>query len=621
MNQDELNLYTSLRELEQLLESSNEAAFVIKHDSTLILDIAKKVRQVLTVKYQTLPEFELKTDGESPLGKLFDNIDALLSSLSDRLTSANEQLKLERLGKDVDRRQRDISRHRARIVDGTFFQSIDDVWKHEAADYKQIDESCLDREVVVTQIGKDSLEDQRYSLTARGGFDTNYSTALSTASSKDSSQGQARHAKMDIFGDTNHDCESAYLMPNSRSCYELWFPVIPWVLKLDRPRPIPLNSSQKHIQGLCKSKGKAIDARKTEALDHRKKSDESSEDHQQHAASSAEHKKDKKKKNSLRSFVSSFRFGKQNSSVPGEANQPSHGETKHQSGTSKRGSGQILDEENEQGEISSENPDSVAGTNRSKSNKRVNFTGVKHFPTNRIYLKGKKTYYDFDPCVIIVPILAALDVKNWNGEGYSAIVLAGPPLQGEPRDAASVYSSIGAGAGGKEGEFLATMEDLMVATLLLETAVRCIAKSRATTSNLDLASAIGNNKKLGPSVEETIPIPKIKVAEVEYPLPDLRLVKIRKVTFSDRFDPSTTCHIAPDPALLLAKASSNWLGRQGSMILPACGSLDDETAYSTEYARRWGSPQDKKLRIAEIEYNSESRDENGAVSDLDEETP
>ena len=56
--------------------------------------------------------------------------------------------------------------------------------------------------------------------------------------------------------------------------------------------------------------------------------------------------------------------------------------------------------------------------------KKAALVGIKHFPSNRIRLAGQALYLDQYHCVLIVPILDANGVKEWNGKGYDAIVLA-----------------------------------------------------------------------------------------------------------------------------------------------------------------------------------------------------
>jgi hypothetical protein len=79
-----------------------------------------------------------------------------------------------------------------------------------------------------------------------------------------------------------------------------------------------------------------------------------------------------------------------------------------------------------------------------ESNSKLPNVGIKHFPTNRIRLVAQKEYFDNSPCIIIVPILSVDEVKNWKGEAYDALVLAG---NWKTILAALVYRAIGTAAG------------------------------------------------------------------------------------------------------------------------------------------------------------------------------
>ena len=50
-------------------------------------------------------------------------------------------------------------------------------------------------------------------------------------------------------------------------------------------------------------------------------------------------------------------------------------------------------------------------------------TGIKHFTANKMKLNDQKTFMDNNPCVLIVPIRTVNQAKNWDGEGYDAIMV------------------------------------------------------------------------------------------------------------------------------------------------------------------------------------------------------
>jgi hypothetical protein len=58
----------------------------------------------------------------------------------------------------------------------------------------------------------------------------------------------------------------------------------------------------------------------------------------------------------------------------------------------------------------------------SPNEKKENHVGIKHFPTNRIRMVIQ-VFLDEDHRVLIVPLLTADTVCNWEGGSYDAIVL------------------------------------------------------------------------------------------------------------------------------------------------------------------------------------------------------
>jgi hypothetical protein len=50
---------------------------------------------------------------------------------------------------------------------------------------------------------------------------------------------------------------------------------------------------------------------------------------------------------------------------------------------------------------------------------------MKHLITNRIRLFLQKEYFDQSPCILIVPVLTLQAAREWKGDGYPAIFLAG----------------------------------------------------------------------------------------------------------------------------------------------------------------------------------------------------
>ena len=109
----------------------------------------------------------------------------------------------------------------------------------------------------------------------------------------------------------------------------------------------------------------------------------------------------------------------------------------------------------------------------SRTTPRITGTGIRHFGTNLIGLKAQSTHYSEKPCVIIVPIMTVEEMRNWKGDAYSAIVLAGKwPARDTEEDSTAttsndVYSDIKAYNGGTDSHFLASVGEIHTATELL----------------------------------------------------------------------------------------------------------------------------------------------------------
>jgi hypothetical protein len=80
----------------------------------------------------------------------------------------------------------------------------------------------------------------------------------------------------------------------------------------------------------------------------------------------------------------------------------------------------------------------INGVKHRGSTNRVSGVGAKHFRTNRICLRAQAFFFDQRGFLLIIPILTKDAVKNWDGQAYNAIVLAGGP------DYHQCYREIGA---------------------------------------------------------------------------------------------------------------------------------------------------------------------------------
>jgi len=67
----------------------------------------------------------------------------------------------------------------------------------------------------------------------------------------------------------------------------------------------------------------------------------------------------------------------------------------------------------------------IHGSKKSKKKIRTPSTGIKHLVANKIRLADQADYFDKNPCVLIAPVMTPQEMLDWNGGGYSAIVMAG----------------------------------------------------------------------------------------------------------------------------------------------------------------------------------------------------
>ena len=216
------------------------------------------------------------------------------------------------------------------------------------------------------------------------------------------------------------------------------------------------------------------------------------------------------------------------------------------------------------------------GSKKSGATKLPKF-GIKHFPTNRIHMTAQATYFDTYPCVIIVPIMSVDNVRDWKGERYDAIVLAGDWKDEKKKPlvdvkASVVYTSIKAAMnfGVERGveEDLANKFQCATACTLLEKMILGVCQAFRDSNLLrENLYPKGNNifeELESQLIDNTAPVPEMKFWTNE--------IKVRKITFKQRSEDNQKD--APDPLLLLAKAASNWLKRHKMEILPACGDGD-----------------------------------------------
>jgi hypothetical protein len=189
-------------------------------------------------------------------------------------------------------------------------------------------------------------------------------------------------------------------------------------------------------------------------------------------------------------------------------------------------------------------------------------TGLKHSIFNKLRLRGQGELYDRKPCIMIVPILTLDAVKNWDGAGYDALVVAGPHLR---TTIGVVCSGMGMLERGKTAEF----EDISVARNMLDQVVRGLAHS-LMRQDRDIP-----NEQINAWEELRRPFQAPDVLGVKVPIPVTtnQIIRVRQVTFG-----GDGGHPAPDPLLLSIKAAINWSWRHHQKLLPAGELSDDDEA-------------------------------------------
>jgi hypothetical protein len=205
-------------------------------------------------------------------------------------------------------------------------------------------------------------------------------------------------------------------------------------------------------------------------------------------------------------------------------------------------------------------------------NYRIELTGVKHFPTNKIRLAFQWLYFDKMSCVVIVPIMSVEEMRRWDGRGYRAIVLAGGqkgPTTAEDVTAADAYRAIKAGylaPGTMLGDVLASTDEIEMARSLLVAVVRGLAYSLHHRERRFEANLSRESRKILFDLRQTfaskspnsVCVPRNHVSPYGS-------VHVRVVTFAD---PGSKGHLAPDPLLLAVTSAVHWSRRNQQTLLP-----------------------------------------------------
>jgi hypothetical protein len=207
----------------------------------------------------------------------------------------------------------------------------------------------------------------------------------------------------------------------------------------------------------------------------------------------------------------------------------------------------------------------IHGSRKKDTTSRTDHTGLKHFVCNKIRLNNQKAHYDQNPHLLIMPVMTLSDMKNWNGTGYNAIVLAGD-FKGVK--ASAVYQDIGMLYEGED----ATQDDVDKARESLETLVLGLTYSlhfdnRDEEFDSDELKKARKNFKWANNGKGVF-VPQRGLHR------DFSTMHVRLIKFDD-YD-CTDGHPAPDPLLLGTKAALNWARRNDQGMLAAAEPLDLE---------------------------------------------
>jgi hypothetical protein len=172
--------------------------------------------------------------------------------------------------------------------------------------------------------------------------------------------------------------------------------------------------------------------------------------------------------------------------------------------------------------------------------------------------------------------MSVTEVKKWNGQAYDAIVLAGCFITDQITiGAENVYLEIGASGNMLKNyrNRLASEDQCQKACDLLTEMILCICNTFHLRTDLhqNLRKADKDNSKKWDAaltkLESNAPVPVSKKWD--------KSMNVRKISFSHC---TTKCIRAPDPVLLLAKATKIWLKRHDIELLPGCDDANSATS-------------------------------------------
>jgi hypothetical protein len=189
---------------------------------------------------------------------------------------------------------------------------------------------------------------------------------------------------------------------------------------------------------------------------------------------------------------------------------------------------------------------------------RLGATGIMNCSTNKARIPGQGENMESNPCLLIVPIMDIRRVREWNGEGYEAIVVID---EWEDRELAVVAEET---AMTKNGPVAEPEEVEEARTLLLH--MVCAISSARNNEPADIADI--DRTRMADPPGRTVPTPSKSV---------ISRIRVRKVRFVGHAlgALNNSTHPAPDPLILAAKAAVVWSSRHEFRLAAGVEPQDD----------------------------------------------
>jgi hypothetical protein len=281
--------------------------------------------------------------------------------------------------------------------------------------------------------------DERYETTAVGAMNEEFIPAIDSARNTCSVSVQSgissdSHAHRDIFGSSYNGSELAHLMPHGQECATYWSPIVSLIFK-KISKFIPYNNYEHNHQtsnesrdNVCKIVSIIVSYSESNAISYIESNIESNSVFNPNC------------------YTESNVFGNVMYNIETSTDI-------------------LMNYMYEQR--------CIHGFKLQEGLKQDN-VGIKHFPTNQIRLQQYQAYFDEKPCVLIIPIMNVEQMRDWNGEAYDAIVLAG---EWKGYTASCVYNAIGATFGMVDNDTFKINEALFASESTVDVALallRCM---------------------------------------------------------------------------------------------------------------------------------------------------